>query len=202
MTPSKRKIWRRILLILCITLIVMLAAEFIIRRKAALNSVAGFLYQHGKYETAQKLWDHLANPNDSDGIPESGIGRSEYRKGNFQTAEDGFADATREEPDTPQNNYDLGNALYRREKLDEALQEYKRAMLADPDDQDAKSNYELILNRQGYKKPQPEPEDKDEEQEKKPKQEYKNILDALDQKEALDRQQREREQPARPQQWW
>lgn len=202
MISPTNKLWRRILLTLSVVLIILLAGEFIIRRKAALNSVASFMHQHGKYETAQKIWNRMAKPNDKDGIPESGVARSEYRRGYYQKAEDSFADATRDEPDSPQNNYELGNALYRREKLDEALQEYKRAMLADPNDQDAKSNYELILNRKGYKKPKPEPEDQEQQQEKKPKQEYKNILDALDQKEALDRQKRDQEQPSRPQQWW
>jgi len=97
-------------------------------------------------------------------------------------------------------------------------------MLLDPKDQAAKSNYELVLKRQGYKPPPP-PKKGEEEKDQEPKQEqnqdqnqkpkdtqpqpddkkehYSNTLDALDQKEAIDRLNRNKPQkPADGGKWW
>lgn len=102
-------------------------------------------------------------------------------------------------------NYDQGNTQYREEQLDNALESYKKAMLADPSDQDAKSNYELVLNRKGYKKPKPEDhqdEEKEQDKDPVPPSDYENTLDALDQKESNDRQEPGRPQEEPMERWW
>ena len=88
-------------------------------------------------------------------------------------------------------------------------------MLADPKDKDAKSNYELVLMRKGYKPPKQKPDDKEgqdpDKQQPKPeeqpqenpeKQQYNSILDALDQKEARDRNKRAEDEFPERDKWW
>jgi Ca-activated chloride channel family protein len=74
-------------------------------------------------------------------------------------------------------NYNLGNSYYRLKQFDKALEYYKKSILADPSDLDAKINYELTLkqlnkNNQGQSSQQ--------NQQKKSK-DYKNIMQYLNQ---------------------
>jgi len=52
--------------------------------------------------------------------------------------------------------YNMGNNAYRQEKPDEALEYYKKALLLNPNDEDAKYNYEFLLKQ----KQQPKSKDK------------------------------------------
>ncbi len=56
--------------------------------------------------------------------------------------------------------YALGNHYARAERLSEALEAYKRSLLADPDDADAKHNLEVIARQLGQTpSPTPTPEE-------------------------------------------
>lgn len=198
-----QKILRRILLILCILIFLFLLVELLFRGRVLRHSVASGAYKRGNYKQAAGTWEKLRNPGDGDPIPESSLGKAQYKSGQYKESEKSQAEALKQQSKRSQFHFDRGNALYRNEKLDEALKAYRSAMLLDPSDQDAKSNYELVLNRQGYKPPPPPPEEGPQnEQEQKPEpqteqdqEKYRNQLDALDQKEAQDRQARQKQNP-------
>ncbi len=52
--------------------------------------------------------------------------------------------------------HDLGNVQFQREQYEEALQSYKRALRANPDNDDARYNLELTLRKLGKDKPPPQ----------------------------------------------
>jgi len=193
---------RRILLILAALILIFLAFEFVARRDALYNSIATTLYNLGKTDQAARLWEKRLDENDDDPIPEANYAKTSYRKGQHSEADELISKALSDDPDNPLLNYDRGNAQYRREDLDKALESYKKAMLADPHDQDAKSNYELVLNRKGYKKPTPQDQEQEQPQPQEPKSEYENTLNALDQKESNDRQEPGRPQEEPSERWW
>lgn len=203
MKPSTRSWLRRLLLILMVLILVFFALEFLLRRNAFINSIATGLYNQGSAAQAARLWESRLDPDDGDPVPEANYAKNSFRQGRHSEADDYVSQALKDAPENPVLNYDKGNNQYRREDLDGALESYKKAMLADPHDQDAKSNYELVLNRKGYKKPKPEDEQQNEQpQPQEPRSEYENTLNALDQKESNDRR-----EPARPQEeqagrWW
>jgi tetratricopeptide (TPR) repeat protein len=208
---------RKVLLTLMILTAFFFLFELVFRPRALRHALASGYYSFQLYPSAERIWSgELAE--DGDFIPESSIGKVFYKSGNFSEAEDSFSKSVLEDDRIPGTHYDLGNALYRNAKLDEALEEYKAVMLLDPDDQEAKSNYELVLNRQGYNPPPPPDEDsgdddvKDTEEQSgeeerssdaDTREQYKNILDALDQKELFDRQKRSKsDNPQREERWW
>lgn len=200
--PSQRR-YRKLFLILAAVIALALIVEFLIRKDVLYNSLASMMYNWGKADQAAALWEARLDPEDGDPVPEANYAKNDYKKGRYSQAGEYISSALTDDPENPILNYDKGNTQYRENELDPALESYKKAMLADPNDQDAKSNYELVLNRKGYKKPTKEDqEQQEEEQPRESRNEYENTLDALDQKESNDRQ-----QPARPQEepserWW
>lgn len=78
-------------------------------------------------------------------------GNKAYKNGNFQEAEQRYADAQVDSPDNPEANYDAGLACYRLEKYDEAISAFQRAASAASSELEAKCHYNIgnCLFRQG-----------------------------------------------------
>jgi tetratricopeptide (TPR) repeat protein len=74
------------------------------------------------------------------------IGSTHYQMKNYEEAERAFAEAARSDDPSIRNQalYSLGNNDYRQGKLQEAVEHFKAALEADPDDQDAKYNLEFV----------------------------------------------------------
>lgn len=89
--------------------------------------------------------------------------------------------------------YNIGNSFFRLNQFDKALQFYKKSLLENADDINAKKNFELTLKKiqQQQQKKKNENQDKDQKEKDKEKQEQKqqkqkqhqNVLQYLDQKE-------------------
>jgi tetratricopeptide (TPR) repeat protein len=94
--------------------------------------------------------------------------------------------------------YNLGNTLYKLEKYDKALESYKQSLIANPDDMDAKKNYELTLKKikeQKDKEKQDKKQDKDQEKEKEKEkqQQDENKQQQDEEKQQQPQQQKEKE---------
>ncbi len=205
MEMKKRIKPRRLLayaaLVLALAAILFLLVHLTFRHRVLQHSQASRLYAHNKLDQAEKIWSKSAGKLDGDHIPENSKGKAQYKRGRYGQARDWLQKAVKENGKVPGAHYDLGNALYRGDDLKEALAQYKAAMLLDPQDQDAKSNYELVLRKQGYQPPPPPQDgnDGEDQEQNEPQQspqekqeQYNNTLDALDQKEALDRMARKK----------
>jgi Ca-activated chloride channel family protein len=106
-------------------------------------------------DTAADLWESLWQTPDqrgsaalSTGDPERAVelfedpawkGSALYRAGRYGEASDAFSAG-----EDPQAAYNLGNALARQGRLQEALAAYDRALARDPDDRDAQFNRDLV----------------------------------------------------------
>lgn len=218
MNVKRRKTWRKAVLVLMVLILLFFAFELIFQRHKMLHSLAGALYSHNKFSLPERIWNWLADPADKDDIPENSLARLNYKAGDHSSAKEGFSRAASENDANPANLYNRGNTEYRMNDLDSALQDFKDAMLADPKDKDAKSNYELVLMRKGYKPPKQQQGDKDDQSpdkdnnqqdqenqkqnEEDGKQKYNSILDALDQKEARDRSRGNDNNPQPGSKWW
>lgn len=218
MTARGLKIMRAIIAASCALILLFLLAQLVFRGHVLSHARASEAYQRGNRQKAERIWNKLRDPQDGDPIPESSLGKARYRGGSYSESERNQAEALKQNARSSSYHYDRGNALYRLNKLDDALKAYRSAMLLDPHDQDAKSNYELVLNRLGYKPPPPPPEkqpsppkdQKPEEQPEEPepqtqaeKEQFRNQLDALDQQEARDRQAREQNnRKGQADKWW
>jgi tetratricopeptide (TPR) repeat protein len=76
------------------------------------------------------------------------LGSAAYQGQNYPEAAEALAPVVGAEEIPPGNAaYDLGNVLFRSEQLPEALKAYRQALRENPDDADARYNYELTLRR-------------------------------------------------------
>ncbi len=221
MKQGRWKTWRWIIFAVCALIVLFLLQQFLFNRKVLRQALASEAYKDGNYAKAEEIWNKSLDPGDGDPLPESSLGKAQYKKGDFKGSLESQSEAVKENENVSQHHYDRGNALYRLDDLDEAENSYRSAMLADPEDQDAKSNYELVLRRQGYVPPPPPEEENPPEQDQKQgskgeeqpsdedsqsaaeREKYRNQLDALDQQESRDRQAL-KPQPRRrnPEKWW
>lgn len=87
--------------------------------------------------------------------------------------------------------YNLGNAFFRLNQYEKALESYKNSLILNPDDINAKKNYELALkkleeqkNKQNQdQKKNPEKEKKDQQEKNKKKNQHQNLMQYLNQNE-------------------
>lgn len=108
--------------------------------------------------------------------------------------------------------YNAGNALFDGQKLDEALDAWKRAIRTDPNDENAKFNYELAKRKKKQQDQQKKDEKKDQKNDQKDKQnqdqqqqdqekkdQEQKQQDQQDQQQPQDQKPDEKQQPPKPQ---
>jgi len=182
-----------ILAILAILIALLCLADFLFRRKVVENSRAGQLYKQEKYDEAGNRYAQNAKRY-QDPIPKNNQNKAHYKQGNFEEALQNPPDSLSTSKLSAEAWYDMGNAHFQKKDYTRALDAYKKALKIDPEDRDAKANYELVKRKlkeqqkpQSGSQPKPEPRQNDKKQEDN--QEVMNRLRALDQAEALRRKQ-------------
>ncbi len=151
------------------------------------------LYSAGKFKKAGEKYDKAAELDPDSPEPAFNKGAAEYRQGNFQDALAGTVAAARaaDGPLKRDAEYNAGNCAYRMQKLDQAIEHYKRALTLDPEDQDAKHNLELALQAQQQQKEQ---DKQDQDQKKDDEQDQKQDDQSGDQQKQQDQDQKKDEE--------
>jgi len=134
----------------------------------ALVDEANRLFKEGKLDDALKLYTQaqLSKP-DSPEI-QIGIGNVFYRKGEFDKAREAYqrAFAARDGKLAQSARFNSGTANLSEQKYKEAIEDYKDALRANPQDAEARKNLELALMK--LQKQQPPPQnDQDKKDDKK-----------------------------------
>jgi Ca-activated chloride channel family protein len=104
-------------------------------------------YRKGEWvESVERFRRALAERPDP--VLQYNLGAAAYQGQNYPEAVQAFGAASPSEK-VPAGRllYDLGNALYRSGNLPEALGAYREALRENPDDEDARFNYELTLRQ-------------------------------------------------------
>jgi len=103
------------------------------------------LFEKGNYQAALKYYERILKQHPDWEAAHFGKGAVLYKQGEIETALQEFEQAIGS-GDADQKSaafYNAGNALLKSNRLQEALQFYKRSLEIDPRDFDAKHNYEL-----------------------------------------------------------
>ena len=118
-------------------------------------------YQNEDYEAAEMYYDSILSTNKNSSEAHFGKGASLYMKDDVKNAEIKFNESLSSTKEDLKSKafYNLGNINYKNNNLSEALNFYKKALELNPDDDEARYNYEYIK----YQK-KPEEENKDKEQ--------------------------------------
>lgn len=193
-TKAKRP---RILMVMLLALILFfLLLELVFRPFVPLQALAEQLYKYKRYKTAERLLSR--NAIKDKGIANANLAKTLYKQQRYNEADSLTVTALQQLPKASVY-YDKGNSEYQQKNYEEAQKSYRKALLADPNDLDAKANFELTL-RKLQQQPTPPPQQKQED--KRKKEEIDNILGGLDNKESSDRKQNR--VPSEPQtgKWW
>jgi tetratricopeptide (TPR) repeat protein len=153
-------------------------------------------YTAGKFDEALKLYGKAVSKDPGNAKAAYNLANTLYKKKQYDESKEAF-DKLAEETKSPallqHTVYNKGVALTRSNKLEESIEAYKRAVLLDPKDADARHNLQKALLELKKKQPPQKPKENNQQQKKdqKPKQQQskltkkqvENLLKALQQKE-------------------
>jgi len=138
------------------------------------------------------------------------LGAALYRNGDLEQATLAFNSAAQmalSPEDLVRASYNAGNAAANNKQLEQALAQYKRALLSDPDNQDAKFNYEFVKRQLQEQQEQEQQDDQQNQDENKENQEQQdgeqdqeNDQENQDQQQQQDQEQQQDQQQDQEQQ--
>ena len=149
-------------------------------------------YNNQKFSDAKNYYESVILNKGS--IPEAffGKGASSYQLGDFDSAEIAFDQSLKSSNNLIKSKayYNLGNTSYKINKKEEAISYYRKAIELNPNDKDAKYNYELLK----YQPDPPKEENQDQEQQDKENQDQEQQDQEQQDQEQQEQEQQEQEQ--------
>ncbi|MCY4675148.1 MAG: tetratricopeptide repeat protein [Bacteroidetes bacterium] len=159
---------------------------------------AAYAYQEGlsSYESTQEV-------NETYYGLQNNLGIALHQKGDFEGARNAFGEALAHAPhdrakSTPA--YNAGNNAFKNQQLEEALAHYREALLADPDNEDAKYNFEFVSRQLQEQQQQSENNDQEQEEEQDQQQDQNDQPSESDQEQDENQEENPQEQEEQSQQ--
>ena len=144
-------------------------------------------YDDQRYDDARIYYQDILLERKNDNAAKFGLGVTAYKQKDIETALSALNDAKNSEDPKLASKayYNLGNMLREQNKIDDGLAFYKKAIELDPNDQDAKINFELL--KQIVQQQEQEQQDQKESDEQKTDQQIQAeaILNALKDQEKI-----------------
>jgi tetratricopeptide (TPR) repeat protein len=139
------------------------------------------MYKNGDIESALKYYKQLVNIDNENLSNEEllyNIGTIYAQMDSASEASSIFEEAYQDSSGyTSELSYNYGNTLYRSQKLEESLKAFRETLLKNPDDLDARKNYEFVKNEiernKSMQKKKDESKESDEEESDKDKEKDK-----------------------------
>lgn len=161
-------------------------------------------YHSKQHEEALKYYRSAVSVDSSRVEPHFNAGDALYRLGKYQECAKEFSMAVTSQTDSiaAMSYYNLGNSLFKAGDLSRAVEAYKRALLIDPGDEDAKFNLELALKllEQQEQQKKKEQQKKGEEQKKQNEQDQKQQEQKAQQKQQGEKERQSKADTTRTQQ--
>ncbi len=151
-------------------------------------------YKNRQFETA--LNDFLSAKGIKPDLPElkNNTASALYQMEKYKEALEEFSGIESEKANIPASQlfYNIGNSFFKMEQYDKALDSYKKSLLADPTDMDAKKNFEYTLKKIDEQNKQQNQQQNKDQQDKKDQEDKKQ--DQKDQEQNQDQQKSEQQQ--------
>ena len=168
------------------------------------------LYEEQRMEEAQREYREALQVDSLSSIAKFNLGDTHYAMGDFEAAEESFRRVAEQGKGlTPEEQakvyYNLGNAQFQQQKLQEALESYKSSLKLNPNDLEAKFNYAytkaMLENQQNQDQNQNQNQDQNQQQEQQQNQNQNNNEQdnkSQEQQQSEDEQQPKGEKPEDP----
>lgn len=152
-------------------------------------------YQSGDFDNARKYYESILDEREENASAQFGLGTTAFQQQDFMSALNAFKKAmeTNDNELKSKTYYNMANTLASLQKNDEALALYRKTLELNPDDHDAKHNYEMLRYQQK------EDQDKDKGSEEQQAKEEDKDSD-IEKQENRNREQKEQEQEKERQQ--
>ena len=151
------------------------------------------LYKEQKYDAAKNKYQDALLEDPNSPLIQFNMGDVTYQTKDYQKAMESFHKTLNVKDAAVQSTayYNIGNSLYRLNKLPESIQAYQEALKLNPDDQGAKYNLEYVRNKlkQNSQPQQQNPQNQQQQQDQK-NQDQKN----QDETKKQDQQKQQQEQ--------
>jgi Ca-activated chloride channel family protein len=107
------------------------------------------LYKELKFDAALNKYQDAQLDDPGSSLIRYNVGDATYMKKDYQKAQESFQKTLKSSDALLQSktHYNIGNTLYRLNKLPESILEYQQALKLNPNDQDAKYNLEYVRNK-------------------------------------------------------
>ena len=145
-------------------------------------------YDDQRYDDARTYYQDILLERKNDNAAKFGLGATAYKQKDIETALSALNDAKNSEDPKLASKayYNLGNMLREQNKIDDGLAFYKKAIELDPNDQDAKINFELLkqIVQQQKQEQQEQNQQNQEQQEQEQQEQNQQNQEQQDQKES------------------
>jgi Ca-activated chloride channel homolog len=156
------------------------------------------LYKEQKYDAARNQYQDALLEDPNSPVIQFNMGDVTYQTKDYQKAMESYHKTLNVKDAAMQSKayYNIGNALYRLNKLPESIQAYQEALKLNPDDQDAKYNLEFVRSKLKQNS-QPQQQNPQNQQQQQKQQDQKN-QDQKDQDEKKKQDQQKQQQEQQP----
>ena len=140
-------------------------------------------YENGDYNDARLFYENILRSRENDNAAKYGLGVSAYKQNDIQGALSALKETTNTDDKVlaSKSFYNLANILRESGEMEESLEYYKKSIVLNPEDKDAKINYELL--KQTLKQQQDQ-QQQDQQQQDQQQQDLKEQSEANKKKEA------------------
>jgi Ca-activated chloride channel family protein len=158
-------------------------------------------YKNGDYSRAAELYQQAIKTDPDNARLHFNLGNSLAKLGQTEQAQeayDRFRNLTQNPNDQSLADYNTGRMYSEQGEFEKAAEFFRRSLQRNPDDSDAKHNYEMALNRQQEQEEQEQQQQQDQDQ-NNDDQEQEQQDQQQDQEQQNDEQQQEQPQQDQPQ---
>ena len=155
--------------------------------------------EKGEFEESEKKYSENALENPKDGRMHYNLGNAQMKSGKLEDAENSYNMALRDKKFESKSEVfqNLGNVKFEQKDYQNAIVNYRNALVEDPQNIDARHNYELaarfLQKQQNQEQQQSQDQDQDKDKEKKEQEEQQQSQDQ-EKKEDKQEQQKQEEQ--------
>lgn len=159
-------------------------------------------YQAKKFDEAMKDFMSAKSNKPDLAALKNNTASALYEQKKYQEALEEFSKINPEKAGIPKSEfyYNLGNSFFRLNQFDKALENYKKSLIENPEDFDAKKNFELTLKKLEEQKKQDDKKKDDKKQDDKKKDDKKQDDKKQDEKKQNDKNKDDQNQQQQQQQ--